>query len=244
MIKCIFGAPGCGKTTILAKYGIKALNKGINVYTINFELPGAIKINFSDLGIYKFEKCLILIDEITIEADNRDFKTFDKKVKEFFILHRHLKTNIIYTTQNYENADKKIRDVTNELWYMAKSCIPIINKFTACKRIYRKININEYTSDLTLGYRFCSFIESLFASNFELVYRPKYYKYFDTYDNLGLENRPKYPLKAKKINKLNYDIKYYKNKGKEKINEYIRKTNKNYNSFKHYIVNFGKNRKS
>ena len=110
------------------------------------------------------------------------------------VLHRHLGVDIIYSTQNYENVDKKIRDLTSELWYMSKSVVPFFREFTASKRIYRKININEHTSDLVLGYRFCSILESFFASNFELCFRRKYYKYFDSFDELSLTNRPVYSL--------------------------------------------------
>lgn len=199
MIKCYFGVPGCGKTTQLTKIAIKELKRkylGLShydhIYTINFECSGCIKINFKDLSKYKFINSLILIDEITLDADNRDFKNFNAEIRDFFLLHRHLGLDIIYATQNYENVDKKIRDVTNDLWYMSKSVVPLIRNFTTSKKIYRKININEHTSELTLGYRFCNFIEGLFAKNFEITFRPFTYKYFDSFDELSLSDRELY----------------------------------------------------
>lgn len=72
---------------------------------------------------------------------------------------------------------------------MSKSVIPFFRSFTSAKRIYRNININEFTSDLTLGYRFCNFLESIFVSNYKLVFRPFYYRLFDTHDELHLKNR-------------------------------------------------------
>lgn len=202
MIKCYFGVPGCGKTTTLVKIARKELKrlKKIykEVYTINFECSGAIPIKFNDLKEFKFNNALILIDEITMDADNRSFKTFPAEIRDFFILHRHLGVDIVYATQNYENVDKKIRDLTAELWYMSKSVVPIFREFTTSKRIYRNININEYTSDLTLGYRFCNFIESLFARNFEICFRRKYYKYYDSWDELSLKERPIYKVDSSK----------------------------------------------
>ena len=196
MIKCYFGVPGCGKTTTLVKVARKEIKRWKKrykeIYTINFECVGCIPIKFDDLKIYKFNDSLILIDEITMDADNRAFKTFPKEIRDFFILHRHIGVDIIYATQNYENVDKKIRDLTSELWYMQKSVVPLLKSFTSAKRIYRNININEYTSDLTLGYRFCSFIEMLFARNVEVIYRRKYYKYYDSWDELSLKERPLY----------------------------------------------------
>lgn len=206
MIKCYFGVPGCGKTTNLVKIARKEqkrLKKHYKeIYTINFQCVGCIPIEFDDLKTYKFKDALILIDEITMDADNRSFKTFPREIRDFFILHRHLGVDIIYATQNYENVDKKIRDLTSELWYMSKSVVPILKNFTTSKRIYRNININEFTSDLTLGYRFCNFIEMLFASNMEITWRRKYYKYYDSWDELNMKERELYPTNEEKRIKM------------------------------------------
>ena len=79
---------------------------------------------------------------------------------------------------------------------MSKSVIPFFKNFTTAKRIYRKININEFTSELTLGFRFCNFIESIFVSNFKLVFRPLYYRYFNTHDELSLKGRLLYEKRS------------------------------------------------
>lgn len=192
MIKCYFGVPGVGKSTILSREYRKNRKRYDHIYTINFQLEGVEMITYHDLEKYKFKNTLILWDEITMDADNRSFKTFSQDLRDFFILHRHLGCDIIYATQNFENVDKKIRDLTCELWYMSKTVVPLLSQFTTAKRIYRNVNINEFTSELSLGYRFCNFIESIFVSNFKLVFRPLYYKYFDTHDELSLKNRVLY----------------------------------------------------
>ena len=92
-------------------------------------------------------------------------------------------------------CNKKIRDLTIELWYMQKTVLPFFHRFTTAKRIYRQININEHTSELTLGYRFCNFLESIFVSNFEIINRAKYYKYFDSFDELQIKERKEYEKK-------------------------------------------------
>ena len=192
MIKAYFGVPGCGKSTTLVKEYRKNRKKYKHIYTINIDIVGCERITKEDLEKYKFTDALILWDEITMDADNREFKTFSKDLRDFFILHRHLGCDIIYATQNFENVDKKVRDLTSELWYMSKSVVPIIREFTTSKRIYRNININEHTSELTLGYRFCNFIESIFVSNFNIVFRRKYYKYFNSWDELNMKEREIY----------------------------------------------------
>lgn len=222
MITCYFGVPGSGKTTLLTKIAIQEIRKKIlsfykkkcydNIYTINFDCPGCISITYDDLARFKFINSLILIDEITLNADNRNFKQFTEQHKEFFLLHRHLGIDIIYATQNFENVDKKIRDITQDLWYMSKSVVPLFKHFTTCKRIYRCIKINDNTSELVLGYRFCNFIESLFVSNFKITFRPFYYKYFNSFDELTLSSRPLYTNPKLSNNFPKNSIIFYLNK--------------------------------
>ena len=192
MIRAYFGVPGSGKSTVLVKEFRRNRERYDHVYTINLQIDGVEMITKEDLEKYKFVNTLILWDEINLDADNREYKSFSKELRDFFILHRHFGNDIIYATQNFENVDKKVRDLTCELWYMSKSVVPLLSMFTTCKRIYRKININEHTSELTLGYRFCNFIESIFVSNFKVIIRPFYYKFFDTHDELSLKGRVLY----------------------------------------------------
>lgn len=194
MVTCYFGVPGVGKTTLLAKFAIKGLKRVKsgryeNVYT-NFYCKGCKRLDFKVLDTYKIYNSLIILDEITLDADNRKFKSFPDGVRDFFILHRHLGNDIIYATQGYDAVDKKIRLLTQELWYMQKTVLPLFSEITSAKRIYRTININEHTSELTLGYRFCNLVESFFTSNYKTVWRRRYYKYFDSFDEGVLEQRP------------------------------------------------------
>lgn len=198
MITCYFGVPGCGKTTLMTKFAvreIKRINKGRSVYKhvyTNFYCKGAEKIEFNDLAKYKIIDSLIVLDELAMDADNRKFKSFSDELRDFFILHRHLGCDIIYATQSYEMVDLKIRQLTAQLWYMQKTVVPFLSMFTTAKKVYRTIAINEHTSDLTLGYRFCNLIEAFFASNYKCVFRPRYYKYFDSYDEDVLKQRTEF----------------------------------------------------
>lgn len=195
MIVGYFGVPGAGKSTLLTKFAVKELrriekgkSKYKNVYT-NFYVAGCKQISFDDLEHKKVYDSLILLDEITLDADNRNFKSFPIGIRDFFILHRHLGCDIIYATQSYELVDKKIRQLTQELWYMSRTVVPFLDKFTVARRIYRTIKINEYTGDLILGYRFCNLLEFFFTSNIKTVFRPFYYMYFDSYDEGVLHDR-------------------------------------------------------
>lgn len=196
MISGFFGVPGCGKTTILTKIAQKELkrikrgkSKYKHVYT-NFECSGCKKISYEDLANYKVYDSLLLFDELTLDADNRKFKEFSDSHRDFFILHRHFGIDLIYATQCYDKIDTKIQSLTQDLWYMTKSVLPFFNRFSRCVRIYRNIAINEHTSELKYGYRFCNLAERFFSSNVKLCYRPFYYKYFNSYEEGSVGDRP------------------------------------------------------
>lgn len=209
MITGYFGVPGCGKTTLAAKKARK-LNKLIKrdkkrvkkgkkskcpydrVLT-NFECKGCYKIDFKDIGVKDIQHCAIILDELTIDADNRDFKNFARSSVEGFIYHRHYFNDIFYYTQNYQAVDKKIRDLTHTLFFVKKSMLPFFSLFTRAKIIFRTIEINEMSKEIVNGYRFPNFFENILdvlgiLKLGEICFRPFYYKDFDSFSQpLNLE---------------------------------------------------------
>lgn len=179
MITCVFGLPGSGKSTLMAKMCRNALSKrGQQRYDrvyCNFFLKGAYKLEFKDLGRYNFENALILIDEAMNEADSRGFKTFTNELKYFFSNHRHFGCDVVYFTQAYDDVDKKIRNNTEELLYIRRF---LWWSFTT--PIVRKIMINDYSQEIQMGYK----MKGLFSSKW--YFRPRYYKYFDSYERKEL----------------------------------------------------------
>lgn len=176
MITCVFGLPGSGKSTLMAKMCQKALKskKYKKVYS-NFSVSGAYPIDFKDLGKYEFIDCLILIDEAMNEADSRDFKKFTPELKYFFSNHRHYGVDIVYFTQAWDDVDKKIRNNTAKLYYMRRV---MFWSFTI--PIYRKIMINDMTSEIVNGYKMGSILSSRWT------FRPRWYRYFDTMERKSL----------------------------------------------------------
>lgn len=185
MVSGYFGLPGCGKTTFLTMIAQKELRKiraGKSAYDkvfCNFYCEGCYKLDFHQLGSFLIENALILIDEITLFADSRDFKTFDKKIKQFFLLHRHYGCDIIYFTQHYNNVDKKIRDITFNLYFVTTGRIFPISK---ARQIFRTLDINEQTHEIVHGYRFANIWDILFGKVTRRCWRPRWYKYFDSYE--------------------------------------------------------------
>ncbi|MBQ3524544.1 MAG: hypothetical protein IJA43_08850 [Clostridia bacterium] len=210
MITGYFGVPGCGKTTLATmkarklnkqiKRDIKRVAKGkkkkckYDYVLTNFECKGCYKINFTDIGIYDIQNCAIILDELTIDADNRDFKNFARSSVEGFIYHRHYFNDIYYYTQNFQAVDKKIRDLTHTLYFVKKSQLFPFSLFTKAKIIYRTIDINEYTKEIVNGYRFPNLFENILdmlgiLKLGEICFRPLYYKDFDSFSQ-PLELKP------------------------------------------------------
>lgn len=122
-VSLYFGLPGCGKTTFLSYLALKAVrsNKYLHVYSnVALNIPGICFIDNDCIGQYELRDCLLLIDEATLFADSRDFKNFSKKRLEYFLEHRHRNADIILFTQQWDGVDRKIRVITDRVFYVYK----------------------------------------------------------------------------------------------------------------------------
>lgn len=188
MIVGVFGLPGMGKTTFLTKLAYKCLHgrgwmgfKHHDIVFTNFECQGCYKLDFSTLGVYQYENALILIDEIMLLADTRNFKTFPAHLKYFFAMHRHHGLEICWASQYYDDCDKKIRVLTDRYYIMSA-----LGKFTIVKPIDRRIAceggkiLDDYQTGNPISWRW--------------VFRPHYYKYFDSFAHADLPQLPQLEL--------------------------------------------------
>lgn len=189
-ISAFFGPPGSGKSSVLTLIAQKELkriskckSKYQSVYT-NFPCSGCQIIDFSNLGNFYYHDCLILLDELTLSADSRDFKNFPQKSKEFITLHRHFHIDIIYTVQDWSRAEKTIRENTVSLYYVNN-----LFWFSVVRPIYRTICINEMVGDLIMGYRFPTMTE-LLTGGFKLYPIFRAWKYYNSYDKYGFDELP------------------------------------------------------
>lgn len=194
-ISLYFGLPGCGKTTWLTKLALDAVRKGKYqfVYTnVHLNVPGVTIIDNECIGTYELENCLLLIDEATLFADSRDFKNFSKGRLEYFLEHRHRCADIILFTQQWDGVDRKIRVITDRVYYVYKGCFTgfCISK---CWRVPYGIlfpdpkKTGEKLGEIIQGYSKPPIYVRLFA---KWIYRPKYYRYFDSWELEKLEPLP------------------------------------------------------
>lgn len=187
MISLYFGLPGCGKTTLLTATALKYIKKGIKVYgNVPLALDGYIYIDNDCIGKYMLEDCLILIDEGTLFANSRNYKTFSDALTSFFLLHRHYRVDIIIFTQQWDGLDKRIRVITDRVYYVYKGAF-LGRWITSYYQIPYGIIIpdpkksdSEKLGDIVQGYCKPSFFARLFSGGH--LFRPRYYRYFDSWD--------------------------------------------------------------
>lgn len=194
-ISLYFGLPGSGKTTLLAKLAYDAVRKGkyASVYcNVWLNIPGVTYIDNDCIGKYALFNSLLLIDEATLFADSRAYKTFDKGKLEFFLLHRHYNTDIVLFTQQWDGVDRKIRVITDRVYYVYKGMFTG-RWISKCYRIPYGIIIpdpkkgSEKLGEIIQGYARPPWYVRMFAT---IIYRPKYYPYFDSWDLNPLPNLP------------------------------------------------------
>lgn len=193
-VSLYFGLPGCGKTTFLSYLALKAVrsNKYLHVYSnVSLNIPGICVIDNSCIGQYELRDCLLLIDEATLFADSRDFKNFSKSRLEYFLEHRHRNADIILFTQQWDGVDRKIRVITDRVYYVYKG-IFTGRWISSCYKIPYGILFpdkknGEKLGEIVQGYSKPPFFIRLFATR---IYRPKYYKYFDSWELVPLPVLP------------------------------------------------------
>lgn len=196
-VSLYFGLPGCGKTTLIAKMALKAARgrRYKNVYVnVRMSVPGVTYIDNDCIGVYDISDGLLLIDEATLFADSRGFKSFPRHLVEFFLTHRHYNVDIVLFTQQWDGVDRKIRVITDRVYYVYKSAI-FGHWWTTYYRIPYGIIIpdpkknggSEKLGEIIQGYCKPSLLVRLFAPK---MFRPFYYRYFDSWERTSLPALP------------------------------------------------------
>lgn len=208
MVSMYFGLPGCGKTTMYAKLAYDAAFKRHTPYDHIYGnialtgIPNYIQINVNDLGTHMLEKCLILIDEGTVQFDNRDYKNFSKNFVEFFMTHRHYECDIAIFCQSYNGVDKKIRSVCDKLYYLHKGTFTGFYKTKVWRIPYdiiipdKKDTGSAHLGEIIEGYCKPPLLARLFTPSLK---RKKYYPYFDSWEKKDLPALPAERLSNQKL---------------------------------------------
>lgn len=191
----IFAKKGGGKTTTLTKIAINHLKNGWNVYT-TFPVPGCYLITYADIGPYEFkDHSVIIIDEVGMVWDNRDFKKFETKVRDWFKLQRHRHCKCYMASQDFD-VDKKIRKLCDSMYLLENRG----RIWSYGKRIVCTMNIVEATGNAGSESRIVDQLkyDSLFffwCGSRMLTYIPHWVPYFNSFaaPPLELKDFPRLP---------------------------------------------------
>lgn len=209
MVSIGFGVPGCGKTTtavMIARREAIKVAKGKSPYKhiyCNFEqsVPFVRTIPFSWLGKYDISDSLVIIDEASIFVDNRDFKSFSNELRDFILLHRHYHCDIIFLSQQWDGVDKKIRAVTEKVFYIKAS--PLFKNVSIIYPLRYGIYIPATSADkdaeygeISQGYKLPPLLNRIFAYRYN---RKPYYKYFDSFSKKELDPLPEFSVDIKEF---------------------------------------------
>lgn len=150
-LKIYFGVPGSGKTTHAASVVYKNLKKGRKTFS-NVPIKGAYLYDSKDLGKYDISNCDLIIDEASIDFNNRQFKSLPMYTIQWLKYYRHYGVRNIYVySQSYEDMDITLRRLATELYIVRRSLIPGL---FVTKRIAVKIGIDENTHQVIDEYFF------------------------------------------------------------------------------------------
>lgn len=173
----IFGKKGSGKSTYLVKLALRYMKKNYTIYTNmpDMMLPGVRLIDTDKIGDF-VPVCdsLLLLDEVGMIWDNRNYKSFKPSVRDFFKLQRHYKVICYLASQTFD-VDKKLRDLTDGMILN----VNVFNVISLGRPIRRSITLTESTSEA----------ESRIAENlkfaplwrWKLTWIPRYAKYFKSF---------------------------------------------------------------
>lgn len=172
----LIGKKGSGKTTQLTKIALQNIRKGRKVYSTVL-IPGTYWIDPQSLdkGMTIDPGSVLLIDEVGMIWDNRQFKSFSTNTRDFFKLQRHAGITCYMFSQTTD-VDKKLRDLCDEIWL----CKNIFRVFSLQRLIIKKIGVTkdeEGQGQLVDTYQFAGFLGGV-----RFTFIPRYVDFFDSYE--------------------------------------------------------------
>lgn len=229
-INFLVGKPSAGKTLTLVKIAHDAFKKGFHVFsTEQYRIPvkvnrhekiimETIPINAQTLYRYQFPpRSVVLLDEVGLIYNNRNWKSFDERLKKSWKLYRHDRTSYWIASQNLD-ADKVLRDLVTQYWLLERK----FRIFTIARRLRAKQQVVQPTADSpgTIQDGFVEdpkFMRPVFGGMM-ITFIPKWIHCYDSYeipDEMKklrdidysdlppvFPERPKKKKKAKKVKQL------------------------------------------
>lgn len=180
----IFGKKGSGKTTLITKLAYKNYRRGRSVYSTIYT-PFSTVFDVNLIGSFAFpDDSVILIDEVGMIWDNRNFKNFRTDVRDYFKLQRHYRNTVYLFSQTFD-IDVKLRNLT-DCMYLVKCHFGV---FSVARKIKRNIVIVSATADsesrIADNLEFTGLLSWLFDGAI-FTWVPHWVKYFDSFERMDL----------------------------------------------------------
>lgn len=181
----VVGMPGTGKTTLCAYISSLCLKADKRVFC-NVPILGTTPFTKDEFGKFDMSDAWIIIDEGSLFYDNRSFeKNFNDESLSYLKLLRHRNNHVLILSQSIDVDVKWVR-MSNKIFQLTKPSL--LNMFTTVTPIHRELDINELTHKFEDFYYKPKGIVKFFKSVH--LYRPFYYKFFDSYDAPELPQLP------------------------------------------------------
>ena len=154
-INFLVGKPSAGKTLTLVKIAHDAFLKGYHVFsTEKYYIPIKVSrhekvimetVTIDAKALYRYQfppRSVVLLDEVGLIYNNRNWKKFDERLKESWKLYRHDRTTYWIASQNLD-ADKVLRDLVTQYWLLERK----FRIFTIARRLRAKQQVVQPTAD-------------------------------------------------------------------------------------------------
>lgn len=199
----IWGKKRSGKTTLLQKFAIMYQKKGYTTFS-NVELFGCYHFDPKDFGHKQLPRhSVLLIDEISLLYDSRNFKSFDLAISNYVRLLGH-KDNIVICASQTWDIDKRLRDLTDELYL----CVKVLSVFSIAKRIKKVPTLHkplQLENGSSAGEGFISEDFKYYPfTMWKFTFIPRWAQFFNSFDDTPL------PSVDRKIWRFNNFAELYK----------------------------------
>lgn len=172
MLSIYFGVPGSGKTTHAASVVLRNLQRGVTTYS-NVDIKGAVLFSVDQLGVIDISDGDMIIDEASIELNNRAYKSLPQNTIRWLKLYRHYGIRNIYVySQSYDDMDITLRRLADRLYIVRRSAFPYVHYV---KPIYLRIGVDGDTHQIVQQY----FMRRLFGNGY--FFAPRYWCMFDSW---------------------------------------------------------------
>lgn len=176
------GNKGAGKTTLMYRLSRKFMKKGWGVYS-NSDIPGGYRFDIKDFGKFHIPPhSLILLDEVDLYWDNRDYKNFPRELKEYLKFQRKYKHVVWMFSQSF-SVDLKIRNLTDGIYLIQN----VFNIFSVAQRVRKTITIvhadksAQGESKIVDDYVMDPWWKAPFGGTY-FTFIPRYSKYYNSFD--------------------------------------------------------------